>query len=109
MERETKELIVGEHKLIVNTYLTGREIRDIQSSMLSKVEMEQKGGETKMSGFSGEMIAVQEDHQIRAVVKSFDGVVEGIVDLILDLRAEQYEEVMAYVKSIAEKKGQASK
>lgn len=109
MERETKILKIGENEVKVVTYLTGREMRDIQSSMLSKLEMKQKGDEVEMSGFNGAMVQSQEDQQIIAVVKEVNGSTEDILGKVLDMRSEDYFAVVEYVKSIAEKKEVASK
>lgn len=109
MERETKTITAGGNTLKVVTYLTGREMRDIQSAMLSKLEMKQKGEEMEMSGFNGAMVHGQEDQQILAVVKEVNGSTEDILAKVLDMRAEDYYTVLDYVKSIAEKKEPASK
>jgi len=106
--RETKELIVGAHKLVVKTYLTGRELRIIQNEMMDNLEMKQKSGETEITGFKGALLRAQEDKQITTTVLSFDGSTEGILDKVLDLPAFEYQEVVAYIKEITEKKEVAS-
>lgn len=102
--RETKELTVGSHKIVVNTYVTGRELRNIESSMMDKLEMSQKDGSQEITGFKGSMLADRQDMQIKAVVVSIDGKNDKIVDAILDLPAEESEQVMDYVKEITEPK-----
>ena len=48
--REKKEVRVGENILEINTYITGREARDIEGAMMDKLDMSQsteKGMEIK--------------------------------------------------------------
>lgn len=105
-KRETKELEVGNHKLVVHTYVTGREMRNIESAMMDKLELSQKGDEQKITGFKGSMIADRQDMQIEAVVVSIDGTTENVVDAILDLPATESEQIMDYIKSLTEPKNE---
>ena len=102
--RETKTLEIGTHKVVVHTYITGRELRNIESAMLDKLEMSQKAGEQEITGFKGSMLADRQDMQIKAVVVSVDDKSESIVDLELDLPAKESEKIMEYVKELTEEK-----
>jgi len=102
--RQTKILTVGEHQVEVNTFITGRELREIESAMMDKLEMKQKGGEQEISGFRGSMLVDRENAQIKAVVVSIDGTKENIIERVLDLPASEYKQVMAYVSEVAEPK-----
>lgn len=102
--RETKVLEIGSHEVVVHTYVTGRELRNIESAMLDKLEMSQKGKEQEITGFKGSMLADRQDMQIKAVVVSVDGKTENIVDLVLDLPAQESEQIMDYVKELTEEK-----
>lgn len=104
IQRETKEIKIGNHTLVVNTFVTGRELRNIESSMLDKLEMKQKGTEQEITGFRGSMLKERQDAQIKAVVVSLDGSSDNVVDRILDLSAPEYQEVVEYVTSITEPK-----
>lgn len=106
--KETKELVVGANTFVVRTYLTGREVRNIQSAMMSSLEMKQKNGEAEITGFKGEMLALQEDKQIQTVVVSVNGSTDNILNFVLDLPKEEYDQVVAYVKEVSEGKKQAS-
>lgn len=108
MERETKNLSVGSHTLQVVTYLTGRELREIQSAMMEHVEMKTKGEDTEMSGFKVGMLALKEDKQIELVVKKFDDKTEGVKDMVLDLPRLEYKIVMEYITELTEGKEPAS-
>ena len=103
-QRETKELKVGSHAVVVHTFVTGRELRNIEGAMMDKLEMSQKGKEQEITGFKGSMLADRQDMQIKAVVVSIDGKSDNIVDAVLDLPATESEEVLDYVKDLTESK-----
>ena len=102
--RETKEIKIGEHTVVVNTYLTGREVRDIENALIDKLEMKQTPSGQEISGIKGSVLKEREDNQIKAVVVSMDGSADNLLNRLLDLPAGQYDEVMVYVKTLTEKK-----
>lgn len=103
-ERETKVLEVGTHKVKVHTYVTGRELRNIEAALYDDMQIKQKGAEQEVSGISGKVLQARQDAQILAVVVEFDGVKENIIDAILDLPGTEYATVIEYVKSLTEPK-----
>lgn len=106
--RETKEVKVGENILIVNTYITGREARDIEGAMIDKLDMSQSATNgMEITGFKGSQLKERQDLQTKAVVVSINGKTENIVDTILDLPSEMSEEIMEVVRNIAEPKKEA--
>lgn len=109
-ERETKEVKVGDHTLVVHTFITGREARDIEGSMMDKLEMSQSTDKgTEITGFKGSQLKERQDMQIKAVVVSFNEVTETakVLDAILDLPSKESEEIMNVVKEIADPKEDA--
>lgn len=102
--RETKILEIGDHKVVVNTYVTGREMRSIEQTLMDKLEMKRKGGEEEITGFKGAMMADRQDMKIKAVVASVDGKTDNIVDAVLDLPNDKAEEIMKYVDELTEPK-----
>ncbi len=110
-ERETKEVKIGSHILIVKTYITGREARDIESAFMDKLDLSQsqeKG--TEIKSFKAGQLKEKQDMQVKSVVVSFDGQKENVLDLILDLPVAESEEVMNVIRDIAEpKKEEAGK
>lgn len=102
--RETKELTIGKHTVVVHTYVTGRELRQIEGAMMDKLEMSQKDGSQEIKGFKGSMLAERQDMQIKAVVVSVDGQSDNVVDAVLDLPATESEQIMDYVKELTEPK-----
>lgn len=109
--RETHEVNIGGHIIVVNDYITGREARDIESTIYDKIEMSQSTQRgTEITGFKGSILKEKQDMQIRAVVVSIDGKTEGILDAILDLPYKESDEIIRVVLSIAEpKKEEAGK
>jgi len=83
MERETKELTtpVEKKKIIVKTWLTGREKREIQS-VFSKNATFKGGSEFEVTG---DVLNEAQDLTIRNTVISVDGVKEDVLNLILDM------------------------
>lgn len=107
--RETKEVTVAGHKLVVLTYMTGRELRETQRVLLEKLELTQGNtGKTEVTGLKGDMMMLQQNKYVEIIVKSFDGKTERIVDDILDLPAKDSVAIMDYVTAIAEGKEIAS-
>lgn len=102
--RETKQITVGQHTLTVNSYVTGRELREIEAFMMDKLEMKQTGKEPEITGFRGSMVLERQERQIKVVVIDLDGNAENLVDRILDLPSHEYREIMAYVSEITEPK-----
>lgn len=108
MNRETKTFKAGEHEVVAYTYVTGRDLRNIEQIMLESLNIKADSkGSGDVSGFTGEMLSKREDLQITSVIASVDGKTEKIVDLVLDMKAEDYDIVMKYVRELTEKKSQA--
>ena len=104
-QRETKEIKVGNHVLIVNTYITGREARNIEGAIIDQLEISQSAGEgQKVEGLKGAQLKDRQDMQIKSVVVSVNGKNENVVDLVLDLPSDDSEKIMELVIEIAEPK-----
>ena len=102
--RETKEVKVGEHVLVLNTYITGRESREIESVAMENLAVSEVEGKPNVTGFDATMLGRRQDLQIKAVVVSVDGKTENIVDLILDLPSQESEEIIQEILEIVEPK-----
>lgn len=87
--RETKEITTtGGHKVILLTYITGREAREINAS---RVE-----GDTSFSKPT--------DVAFGIVIKSIDGSSENIVDQVLDLKLQDFTEVSEALAEVMDPK-----
>lgn len=112
--RETTTFKAGEHDVVAYEYVTGRDLREIEKVTLDSLQVKaDANGGGDVSGFTGEMLTKREDLQIKAVIVSVDGKKDGdtiedkqvsIVDLVLDMKADDYDVVMKYVRDITEKK-----
>lgn len=86
MERETKEVItpVDKRKVVIKTYLTGREYREIENVFLKQAKVNTAG---QQSGeFDGSIVKVAEDRLIEQAVVSIDGKAENILNSVLDFK-----------------------
>jgi hypothetical protein len=110
MERATREIRTkGDHKVVFHDYITGREQRSIQEVFLRKVEISrvsQADGKTDagVSGFSAAAIAEAQDLAFKLLIVSMDDSNENIVQRVLDLPAEEFDEVVAVINEITEPK-----
>ena len=105
-QRETKVLETsGGCEIIVNTYITGRELRKIQEVFFDEMQLKQVGKKSEVgTTMKGEQIRIAEDRAIEAVVKSVNGETDDIVNSVLDLPAIDFGEVKGYIDEISEVK-----
>ena len=85
-DREIKEIItpVDKHKVIIKTYLTGREYREIENVFLRQAKVNTSGEQS--SEIDGSIIRVAEDKLIEQSIISIDGKTENILNLVLDFK-----------------------
>ena len=110
--RETTEVKTESgHVLTLYTYITGREKRQINEVYLRDMQMSQKGDVQELTGVKGTSAYEAENKTFELiVVKIVDKNGEEItgkkqvVDFILDLPSDEYEEVVAAVNEITNPK-----
>ena len=113
-DRETYEVktpIKG-HKVILKSWITGKESQSIDSAMFAGVGTSVDGKKLAPK-LSDTMIADQENASIKAVVVSVDGKETDVVDAVLNMRAGDYKFVLEEVDKVVnggidEKKANAS-
>ena len=121
-ERATREVkITGEHTLVLHDYITGRDKREIEGVFLKDDSMRRSAnasdlknkdaGSVEMVGMKGTTQFEAENKALELVVKEIktsDGAIitdrKQVVDFILDLPVEAYEEVIKAVNEITEPK-----
>lgn len=107
-KRETRKVEVknGETMVVVemNTFITGRELRSIESALLDEMLVKQKTQNEQEVVMTGKMLVARQDAQIIAAVVSIDGQTDRIVDRVLDLPAPITQEIMQHVKELTESK-----
>src|ERR1700675_3516832 len=103
-ERETKEFITpGGRKIILRTYLTGRESNQLKSVMFSALKMnmeDAQSGKVNVSDVPGTFLAEQERKALDILIVSIDGDTAAPVDKLLDLPASEYDAVVREVNAI---------
>ena len=111
MERETKivKTPISKQEIVLKTYLIGKEKRALTSIFLKgglSFNMETKG----VQGLKSDMYEDAENLLLRTVIVSVDGhkdgeVVDGkplnLLDVILDMRAEDYQFIVNEVNKIS--------
>ena len=103
MERETKEIItpIGKNKVVVKTWLTGREKRDIKNILLQSTKIKSlNNGKTDIDMMSGDIMVKIEEKTIETIVLSVDGVKDNIVDTVLDMHSNDYDFIKNEVNNI---------
>ena len=104
MKRDTKEIVtpIGKHKVVLNTWLIGREKRQLRSVLLQGVTFSMDKGKTKTEGIgTAEAIQKAEDEAIKIIVVSVDGQIEKVLDRILDMRDKDFDFVIEEVNKIS--------
>jgi len=85
-EREIKEIItpVDSHKVIIKTYLTGREYREVESVFLKQAKVNVTG--QNVSEFDGSIVKLAEDKLIEQSIMSINGKTEDLLNIALDFK-----------------------
>jgi hypothetical protein len=100
MERENIERLtpVEKHKCILKAWLTGREKRAISEVLLKGANFLSDEG-TKPT-FSGELINKAQDIAITTVLVSIDGKTEDILNIVLDMRGEDFDFIVEEISKV---------
>lgn len=107
--RETKEIEIKGNKFVLLSYTTGREMREIQTEMFGKVDVD-AAGKVDVATLKGkaDIIFMQPDKYLELVVKSVNGSTEDILNTVLNLPSSVYNELLEKVTEIAEGKETAT-
>ena len=109
MERDTKLITTpGGHTVVLKTYLSGRESKEIETVMYSALKMNPDNIEElpdgrkkiKMSDVSAEFIVEQEKKLIEVMLVSIDGTAENAFERLLDLPSPEYDAVKAEIEKL---------
>ena len=105
MDRETKQIEtpVGKQKVVIKTYLTGRERREINAPFLSHAEISADavaGATPSIKGIKGSIIAEVQNITFNLIVVEIDGNKENIADRILDMREEDFNYIVSEIDNI---------
>jgi hypothetical protein len=104
MERETKEITTpGGHKIVLRTYLTGREAGELKSVMFSALKMnmeDAQSGKVNVSDVPGSFIVEQERKALEFLLVSIDGDSTSPIDKLLDMPSTEYEFVIKEMNQV---------
>ena len=105
MTRTTKEFKTSRGTAIVSKdYITGREFNQIQKCYFDGAKMNFQDGEAVIDEFDSDISIKATETMVEVLVMSVNGVKEGVKDLVLDLEKSEYDEVIEFLDSIANKK-----
>lgn len=93
--RETKEIVIGDHKAVIKTWLTGGENEAIQDVFLASQEIGQ-GTDIKIKG---SLITEANHKTIEMVVVSLDGDEKDILKRCLDMKSNDYKFLIDQINS----------
>ena len=112
MDRETKiiETPIGKIKVVLNTWIIGKEKRALKNIYLRGINMEfdNKGsgkGNVKLESLTDEA----EDKAIDFIVVSVDGKTENKKDIILNMQGKDYDFVINEINKITEEEEENKK
>ncbi len=101
MEREIKTVTtpVGKVAIVLKTWLSGKEKRDIQSVFLNNLSIK-SGSANPNYEVKGELINQAQDKTIQSVVVSVGGKTENVLNEVLNLRSEDFEFVIDEINKV---------
>ena len=103
--RETKLINIGLHTVIVKTYATAREVKEIGQAVYRGSKMEMVGDKPKITDFNFAANDEVEKELITQLVVSTDTITTNIADHILDTwKNEDYTELIEVLDGLTGKK-----
>lgn len=85
-------------KIVLLDWITGRELQQINGPMFSQMKMKPSQGGMETSTVTMDISILMDNEAVKTIVKSVNGQTENVVDLVLDLPVDDYNEVMAAVR-----------
>lgn len=103
-ERETKTLKTPSGKeLALKTYLTARERKQVKEALFSQMKGgTNPDGQFEISELPASVMIQAEEATLKAVIVSYDGSAENILDRLLDSKTDEYDFVLSEVNKVAE-------
>lgn len=103
----------GNHVVELKEYLTGREKRQVKNALWHGKNMQIKDGKGESDPVPMDDIDASTDKTIELMVVSLDGSKENVLDRVLDLPGNDYDEILEKIEEItgpvaAEKKDSGS-
>lgn len=91
--------------VVLRTYITGREFQALKNVYVedAKAKIDGRGG-VEVEGFNPLADDKAIERMISFVVVSLSGSTENVVDRVLDLPVDDYQEIVTKIKEITDKK-----
>ena len=102
-ERETKEIEVGENKIVLRTYLTGKESNELKAIMYADLKIDASdasSGKVGLSEIPAVFMIKQEQKALEFLVVSVNGDATNPIEALGNLREADYNAVLAEVQKI---------
>jgi len=102
MERETKTITtpMGGSSVVIKTYLIGSEKRALQGIFTSEMQIKSMGDVPQLEGLKGNVVELYENKALTTVIVSIDGKPDNIIEIVLAMRAEDYDFVVREIYKI---------
>lgn len=101
-ERETKtiETPIGKNKIVVKSWISGREKRALSRVFLENVAVGGGTSNTKETLNSADLIERAENLALETLIVSIDDSNEKVVDKILDMKSADYDFIIKEINKI---------
>ena len=100
-DRETRSFKTPSgHEIVIKSWLTGREKRDIQNIYLTDVKISSDQTKAPELNLDATKSNLAQDKTFELMVISIDGKTDNIVDTILDMKSEDFDVIVAKLNSI---------
>ena len=94
----------GGRAIKYKAWLTGREANELQTIYLGAAKIKVVNEKPQMDGFDPSVEIKATQKIIEIMVVSVDGKTEDVVNLVLDMKQSEYDEVVAALNEVAKKK-----
>src|SRR5882724_3653134 len=103
-DRERRDFVTpGGHKIVFNSYLTGREAQELKGIMFSALKMnvdDVQNGKVGLGDVPSGFLVDQERKALEFLVLSIDDDATNPIEKLLDLASTEYDAVIAEINKI---------
>jgi trehalose-6-phosphatase len=104
MNRETKVFTTASgHAIEYYAFLTGKEARQLEDEMLSKMNIEVSEDGSKSTSVKADILNAAQDKAMKLVIVSFDQSKENAFEAVENLPAPEYWEIVKELNAVIEK------
>lgn len=100
MERETKKIItpIDKQEVVIKSWLTGGEKRDITNSLINGIKMDSSG--TTDINMTSDLVNKSQDTALETIIVSVDGKEEDVLKRVLDMKSKDFDFVVTEINKI---------